>query len=138
MDINVENIMEEIRKEIKEKGYSPDMLSFKDVNASYEVERNFNKKEFTNTVGQVEMTKYVPWKHENLGSNAKGTAKKVVQKLVGPIIAPMSDGQNVYNQQVAEAFSQLLGYVSRQEKLLKEYEEKLRYIETRIEKLENK
>lgn len=137
-EINVEEIMEQIRNDIKEKGYTPDMLSFKDSNASYAVARAFDSEEFRNTVGHIEMTKYVPWKQDITGQGVKGTAKKAIQKLIGPIIAPASDGQNVHNQQVAEAFAQLLGYVAMQGKLIEEQEEKIASIQKRLEELENK
>lgn len=134
--INVEEIMEEIRQEIKDKGYTPDMLSFRDVNSSYVQIREFNSDEFKNTVGFIEASKYVPWKIENPGSGLKGTLKRMIQRVVGPIIGPLSDKQNNYNQQVAEAFSELLGYVEQQNSLMKEYEKKIELLHGSSEETE--
>ena len=124
--INVEEIMAEIRQDIIDKGYTPEMLSFRDVNASYIGAVDFNPDEFRYMVGALEATKYVPWKQENIGTGVKGFIKKVVRKLVGFVVAPMSDGQNLYNQQVASAFAQLLGYIESQNRLIEEYEDVLK------------
>ena len=104
MGINVEEIMEQIRQEIREKGYTPDMLSFRDVNASHFKENEFSRKDFENVVNRLEMTKYVPWKQDNNGTGIKGLIKKIVKRIMSPIIAPVSDKQNVFNNQVADAF----------------------------------
>ena len=135
-EINVEEIMAEIRKEIEEKGYSPDMLTFKDVSDRYIDGRSFDLEEFKNTIVSLELTKYVPWKQENLGGGLKGFIKKTVQKLIGFIIMPISDGQNAYNQQTAAAFFQLLGFVEKQHKVIEEYENKLGEMQKIIDKME--
>ena len=134
MEINVEEIMAQIRQEIKDKGYTADMLSFRDESGSFAVVLEFDNDVFTDTVGHIEMTKYVPWKQEIAGNGLKSVAKKIVQKLIGPILAPASDGQNIFNQQVAEAFEQLLGYIAQQNKCLEEYKEKIDCLQKELEK----
>ena len=137
-EINVEEIMAEIRQEIKEKGYTPDILSFRDENASFVTVHEFSSKDFMNTVGHLEMTKYVPWKQDNIGSGAKGMVKKAVRKVIGPIIAPVSDKQNVYNNQVTDAFGQLLGFIEMQSKAIEELERKVEALQEDMKKLEKK
>lgn len=134
-EINVEEIMAEIRQEIKDKGYTPDMLSFRDPNAAVEEYCEFDHDEFRDTIGFLEATKYVPWKNPT-GHGLKGFVKKVILKLVGPLIAPISDGQNTYNHQVTAAFTQLLGYVNQQNKQLEAYSKEIEELKKRLEKTE--
>ena len=57
-------------------------------------------------------------------------------KIVGFVVAPMSDGQNLYNQQVASAFAQLLGYIENQNRLIEEYEGVLKALKDKQESAE--
>ena len=140
-EINVEEIMEEIRREIRDKGYTSDMLSFTDVkNPIAEAEEmNFNINEFRNTVNTVLNTKYVPSRtDENIGSGIKGFIKRVVRKLVWFNIAPISDKQNIFNEQVSTAFLQLFSYIEEQDKLMKAYKDDIEYLKEELRAMEKK
>lgn len=134
--INVDEIMETIRKEIKEKGYNADMISFKDVSVQKLQNYEFNPDAFYNAVLFLDTNKYIPWKQEKLGKSIKGIFKKIVQKLIGFVIAPISDTQNVYNQQVAAAFLHLLGFIEEQSTLLEEYDKRIENLEKTLKSLE--
>ena len=67
-DVNIEDIMAEIRTEIKEKGYTSDMLSFKDVVSVSQTETEiFDKRKFTELMVMQEEAKMLPfsavWEH---------------------------------------------------------------------------
>ena len=133
-EINVEEIMAEIRQEIKDKGYTADMLSFKDVTTPVDDAGHFSLEEFRNTVGVISASRYVPGRtNENIGNGVKGLIKKVIRKLVWFNIAPISDGQNMYNEQVATALLQILNYIEEQNRQMEEYKEKLDLLQDRLD-----
>lgn len=138
-EINVEKIMEEIREDIKRKGYTEDMLSFKDIKMPVaSVVTDFNIDEFRDMVSQAQVTKVVSWRANNIGGGIKGLIKKVIRKMVGFVVAPLADSQNVFNQNAANIFLQLVGYVESQNKLIEQYEERIGELQNRVEELENK
>ncbi len=99
--INIEEIMHGIRQEIKEKGLSPDMLSFEDVpyqkpgdavsGCSLDSEEVRNAMVYLN--GHYNVQPYKP-----LGGNALFVfIKKVIRKLVKFYIEPIVNDQNNFN-----------------------------------------
>ena len=135
-EINVEEIMEIIRQDIKNKGYTADMLSFKDVNTPIDSAGQFSLEEFRCTIGAISASRYVPGRtNDNIGNGVKGLIKKVIRKLVWFIIAPISDGQNIYNEQVATALLQLQNYIEEQNRQMKEYKEKIDLLQERLDSM---
>ena len=136
--IDVQQIMADIKNEIKEKGYTSDMLSFKDINGGRLASCEFSLEEFKNIIVSMEDTKIIPWQQNNLGHGLKGFIKKIIRKLVGFVIAPVSDGQNEYNQYVTSAFYQMLGFIEKQDEMIEQHESRINTLLDRIEQLESK
>lgn len=111
--INVEQIMAEIRAEIKEKGYTADMLDFEDVPFPEKnmAERNFASDE----IGQMRKLESVLWKRP-VNRGIRGILKKILYKLTGFIVAPMAEDQTAFNHAAADAVEQLSRAVISQQK----------------------
>ena len=95
-EINVEKIMEEIREDIKRKGYTEDMLSFSEIKMpTASMSTDFNIDEFKALIQQVQSSWLVSWRADNIGGGIKGFVKKVIRKITGFVVAPLADAQNV-------------------------------------------
>ncbi|MSS64499.1 hypothetical protein [Velocimicrobium porci] len=121
--INVQKIMEEIREEIKEKGYTEDMLSFHEIPVRTDQILDAipaeNKTIFTSTINQVRNASYIPW-YRPVPNGIKGFIKKVIRKCVGFVVAPITDDQNIYNSLNITLVEQLCNRVEeQQEQILK-------------------
>ena len=121
--IDVEKIMDEIRQEIREKGYNDSMLSFKDVDSSeylkkLKPEDVFDLAELEMQVQIANMRAEVPWYHQVEGSAIANFVKKVIRKLIRFVIIPINEEQNAYNAAAAESLTQLLAYVKEQEQTI--------------------
>lgn len=105
--------VEQIRAEIKEKGYTADMLGFEDVPFP---KRNMADRDFaTDGVRQMRKLASVSWRHP-VNRGIKGILKKILYKLAGFIVAPMAEDQTAFNRAAADAVEQLAGAVFRQQK----------------------
>lgn len=112
--INVDEIMQQIRAEIKEKGLNSSMLSFEDVpydkeisHAEYEFRLTslLQSAEYLNIRNQIEPYKPVA------GNPIAVFVKKVIRKLVKFYILPIVTEQNALNYHCANAVQQLSCYV---------------------------
>lgn len=78
--VDVEKIMEEIRQEIKEKGYNDSMLSFRDVDGSEQLKELtsdvFDLGEMERVVQQMNMRSHVEWYHPVEGSRFREFLQK--------------------------------------------------------------
>lgn len=133
--INIEQIMEEIRNDIKAKGYTNDMLSFQDVEEPMQEACSYSKEAYKEIVGDINRNSYVPWYRELGQGGIRGIIKRYIRKMVTFLVAPMADEQNLFNEEVAQAFSQLTGYIEKQEELVEIYKENILELEKKIEKL---
>ncbi len=113
-NINVDEIVSQIRAEIKEKGLESSMLSFEDVPFDKEVshsESHFElsllvqSADYVNARNQIE-----PYK-EITGNPITVFIKKVIRKLIKFYIMPIMTEQNALNYHCANAVNQLSCYV---------------------------
>ena len=109
--INVEKIMEEIRAEIMEKGYTADMLSFTEVPLPAEHENT------TDAVERMRRSSFIAWRHP-VNSGIKGMVKRVLYKLTGFIIAPVTEDQMVFNNSAVSMAEQTYAVLEIQKKNL--------------------
>jgi len=112
-DINIELIMQEIKAEIKEKGYNNDLLSFNDIvidtsgmNAS-----NFDKIAFNEEIYTVNHTWNVQAYRVLSGSKVALFFKKVVRKMVYFFVEPIVLEQDGFNASVVRLMNQINCYV---------------------------
>lgn len=100
MDINIEEIMQEIRQEIADKGLTPDMLSFEDVpyqKAEPVSSGSLNSEEARNAMvylnSHFNLQPYKPL----AGNPVAVFVKKVIRKLVKFYIEPLAEEQSNFN-----------------------------------------
>lgn len=112
--IDVSEIMESIRKEIKEMGYSSEMLSFADVHNDDTLEMELEQFDADMLHSDVQ---YLAAHHRlepypALGGNAIGNFfRKLVRKLTQKDIAPCLAEQSSLNASMAQAQQQIELYI---------------------------
>lgn len=112
MDINIEKIMDEIRAEIKEKGYTSDMLSFNEVACvSISSDNKFNVGEYNNVVNYLGSANVVPVSMPIKGNPIMVFIKKLIRKLTRVTIRPITQHQTEYNAYTARAFTMVGRYI---------------------------
>lgn len=127
--INVEEIMEQIREDIKKKGYTADMLSFDDIPLHNEPDLD--------TIERMSGTFFLEWRRP-VPSGIIGFIKRVIRKCVGFIIAPITDDQTKYNRDVLSAFQELFLLIENQQVELEEMNKTIKSLNKRIAILEAK
>ena len=112
--INTEEIMKQIRAEIKEKGLDSSMLSFEEIPFAQEVshaDKNFHpaslqqSAEYLSIRNQIEAYKPIE------GNFLVVFIKKVIRKLVKFYIMPIMTEQNALNLHTANAVQQMNNYI---------------------------
>lgn len=112
--INVDEIMAQIRAEIKEKGLDPSMLSFDDV--PFDKETSAADVDYTPALLQQSAdylgarSQLEPYK-QLTGNPIAVFFKKIIRKLVKFYIMPLVTEQNAVNYHTANAVRQLNSYV---------------------------
>lgn len=113
MDINIERIMDDIRAEIKEKGYTADMLSFSDVTGvtRFNEYGEFNVNEYNDVVAQLKCTAMVPLSAPVKGNPIVAFLKKLIRRFTRVAIRPVAEHQTEYNANSARALAMLGDYI---------------------------
>lgn len=113
-EINVDEIMKEIRENIKKRGYSDDILSFSDVQydgGKFEESEKYNAAEFLENVCQVnarcEISYYTPIPKKG----AKNLIKCAIRKIMAFLILPIVAQQNNFNAVVARSLNCIRNYI---------------------------
>lgn len=138
--INVEEIMTQIRTEIEEKGYTDDMLSFNAIPVREIVPEIKSDLSWQELSVQMRTCAEVVWKRP-LPGGVKGIVKKVLRKLTAFFVAPIVEDQNVFNTTVVSAVENLNAVIERQEGELDRLKQKLQQferLEQRLEELEHR
>lgn len=131
--INVEEIIEEIRKEIEEKGYKDDMLSFQEV----PVYDEYCSDSLDGLLNQMRESFYIEWKRP-VAPGIKGLLQKTVRKFSGFLIAPVTGEQSNYNYFALKLSEKMYLEMEEQKKEIEEQRKTLRRLERRIRILEGK
>lgn len=134
--INVEEIMQEIRKDIKEKGYTADMLSFQDVEYVQDGMYEYDQTEFKRIVSELENKKRVPWYWDLEQNGIIRIFKRFIRKSVTFLIAPITDKQNEFNCVAVDGFEQLAGYTESQKEEIEKNRKNVILLEEKIEKMQ--
>jgi len=113
-NINVDEIVNQIRAEIKEKGLEASMLSFEDVPFDKETSHTENHFELSSLVQSADYmnarNQIEPYK-EISGNPIIVFIKKIIRKLVKFYIMPIMTEQNALNYHCANAVNQISCYV---------------------------
>lgn len=129
--IDVEKIMEEIRAEIKEKGYTNDLPDFVDVSCTISPSHKglFDKAEYREDIQYLNEHWNVSAYRPLVGNGIKVFIQKVIRKCTKFYVEPIVREQNGFNAKATTAFNILNLYI---EKMQEENE----LLKKRIEQLE--
>lgn len=146
-ELNVEKIMEEIRNEIKEKGYTNDILSFNDIIADdagvdagqFEREK-FNEELFTlNLIWNIDPNRVIE-RRSGLKGKCVTLFKKFVRKCIRFYLSLIVMEQNTFNATAVRLFNMLNQYMDENERLLDEVsslKDKQEMLEKKVDQLYN-
>ncbi len=139
--INVEEIMSEIREQIKERGYTEKELKFADLRDDLMPGSNdfYSYEQFAATVDQMDNKRVVQWWNPITGNPVSIFFKRFIRKCVTFIIDPIVVRQNDFNNYTASAFTQIgAKFEQEQDYDLEEMQNKIELLEQRIAELEKK
>lgn len=140
-DINIETIMQEIRAEIREKGYTDDLLSFNDVvvDTSRMNVQEFDKITFNEEIYTINHSWNVQAYRQLSGSKISIFIKKVIRKLVYFFVEPIVMEQDGFNASIVRAMNQMNCFVDEKvheneelKKQVAELTKKLKEIEEKV------
>ncbi len=114
MSVNIEEIMNDIRAEIKEKGYTADgILSFNEIAtvSTNRVENNFSVNDYNGVVSYLNTAYAVPVSMPLPGNPIIVFIKKIIRKFTRVTIRPVTEHQTEYNAYTARAFGMISTYI---------------------------
>ena len=111
-EFNIEEVMDEIRKEIKENGLTSDILSFSDVvSVSVADEDSFSKAGLDNCLANLSDSYVIPESRHISGNPIVVFIKKVIRKLTRFYVRPIVDAQTEFNAYTVQTANMLSRYV---------------------------
>jgi hypothetical protein len=141
--IDVESILEEIRKEIKENGYTNDLLSFDDCQVNMEgMSLNyFNKRAFYEDVVSINHLWNVAPDHAipfsgNIFKKFMTFVKKIIRRLIKFHVDPIVSDQRRFNADVVKAMNMVNAYIDEKEIEIERLTLKQEQLSKRIRQLE--
>lgn len=127
--INVDEIMRQIRAEIKEKGYKEEMIDFEDIPVcSSPCENNSANDEIGNRIEQMKNISFIEWRR-TVPPGIKGLIKKIIQKCIGFTVAPITEDQTNYNNMIYMTLEQLHRQLQSQQEQMEELQQRIRILE---------
>lgn len=140
--INVEEIMAEIRAEIREKGYADNEIPFSDIECLVGgTDVPFDKKDFKDDIGLMDESRTI-FAYRDLTSTRKGVGpiitffKKVLRKMVAFYVEPIVDDQNRFNELTTRTIAQTVRRFNDEDNQMAELEKMIYKCERRIRELE--
>ena len=143
--INIEEIMEEIRKEAEALRYE-EPVSFEDTAVPLTLEkggegRPFNLEELEGMLSHINGMWNIPYGHEIAGNPLKRFLARAARKLYKPTGAPMAQDITNFNAEVTKCLNSFLQYIRDNEKKeedqgrrIAELEAEVRMLKERAEK----
>ena len=133
--IDVQQIMQQLREEIKKKGYTANELSFNDVvvegcgkGQTFDVNNLSCHIEEASAVQRVDL--YRP-----VGGNAlKRLIKKTIRKIIGLVLTPITLDQERYNASMVNSMNQVYLYICQKEDEIEELKQRIEELEKTAEK----
>ena len=142
--VDVEKIMEEIRQNIKERGYSEDMLSFSEAASDVEITNGVTTDDMV--YDETEMNQFIlaarglhniPYYEPMQGNKLKVFVKRVLRKLMAFQMQPIRERQNQFNYNMVQSIREIALHTAELEDAICEKEALVEELETRIEALED-
>lgn len=135
-NINIENIMEQIKNDISAKGYTNDLLSFDDVvvDVSSMNVLKFDRVKFNEDLyvanHEWEVNPYRPLQ----GGKVRVFIRKVIRKLVYFFVEPIVMAQDGFNASIVRMMNQMSCYIDEQNKEIESLKAKISELEGKTEK----
>lgn len=122
--INVEQIMEEIREEIKKKGYKESDLSFQDIPIKEDIAEveQYDEQKLQELLHLVNTSTRVDYYKPIIGKGPKAIIKKAIRKIMKPLLLPLCQEQEQYNSSAVQVINQMYLYIELQEKRIDDLE----------------
>ena len=140
--INIEDIMQEIRAEIREKGYADNEIPFSDIACLVGgTEVPFDMKDYLDDISMMDESRTV-LAYRDISSTRKGVGKlitfvkKVIRKMVCFYVEPLVDDQNRFNELTTKVVAQTVRRYNDDDARIEELEKKIYKCERRIRELE--
>lgn len=120
--IDVEKIMQEIRDEIKEKGFKSEQLDFDAIskNGFYDESGFKEAKENINRFWNLEIYSPVA------GKGLKRFIKRLIRKIIRPVFIQQLDIQQKFNSNTTHAINELYALIMEQQAYIENLEKKLK------------
>ena len=133
-NINIEEMMDEIRQNSKDRGYDKEPVSFEEIeihSSILKIGTGYDSDEFMDELEFLDSNCTTSFHVPIAGGNPFSVfIKKVIRKMTRFIVAPLVDSQNAYNvsnvkcmNQISEFISEMEQYKTRIEQLEKELKE---------------
>ena len=135
MEVNIESVMNEIRAEIKEKGYTSDMLSFKEVVSVLpsSFEAGSAVEDLRGEIVYINDSYVIAESVPVTGNIFVRFIKKILRKLLRFYVKPIVMSQNEFNGLCVRAFNDINAYVDETSKTdITEFENKLNVLELKL------
>ena len=134
MEVNIESVMNEIRAEIKEKGYTSDMLSFKEVvSITPMTTATPSLEDLHGAIVYLNDSYYIMESIPVTGNIIVRFIKKILRKLLRFYVKPIVMSQNEFNALCVRAFNDLNAYVVEASKTnLSEIENRLNVLDLKV------
>lgn len=135
-NINIENIMEQIKNDISAKGYTNDLLSFDDVvvDVSSMNVLMFDRVKFNEDLyvanHEWEVNPYRPLQ----GGKVRVFFRKVIRKLVYFFVEPIVMAQDGFNASIVRMMNQMSCYIDEQNKEIESLKAKISELEGKTDK----
>lgn len=127
--VNIEQIIEEIRNEIKEKGLEKEILDFDEIPCTavpgpVSSEREpFDSDDFVLNVARMNQTYQLHYFRPLAGSRTARFVKRVIRKLAKFLLLPLSDEQTAFNSFAVRTENQVRNYILAQDEKDRQIEE---------------
>lgn len=134
-EFNIEEVMDEIRKEIKEKGLTSDMLSFSDVTSvSVADDGSFSKAGLDSCLTNLSDSYVIRDNRQLSGNPIVVFIKRVIRKLTRFYVKPIVDAQTEFNAYTVQTANMLSRYVcdDLEKTNTKQLEEKIELLELKL------
>lgn len=139
-NINIEQIMEEIRADIRARGLQDDEIKFNDIILS-QVAVPYNMQSFKEELEKMAEDKQV-LSYRDVASDRPGIGKlvtfikKLNRRLVAFYIEPIVDDQNKVNEEAMNMFLQTFNKFAEQEEKISNFEKEIYALKKRCNALE--
>lgn len=134
--INIETIMEEIRKEAKELQYEAP-VAFEDVSvpavsANTGENGKFDRARLGEVLQKLNASWHIAYDHPLVGNKARQQVVRVIRKANRPVGAPIADEVSAFNADVVQGLNEIANYIAGAEKRIAEAEKRVALLEDEL------